>query len=879
MTPVAVGVFSLEVAMTNELDNSGELPTGQTAAELAARKFLDQQKDANGAQTGASTQVEATTTLPAVEVSEASSEAETKPTRRQINDGDTLSGIASEALGAGASVRDIYNYVRQIARYNHIQDENKIYADRWLEMPQYIDPRATAGNDTPVSPEAQNQSRQAQPAAGGPELRPEPEAEIKPDLKPAPAPEPVQPAQALLPESAGVQPDETVIPVIPVIPAAQEAASPKQEPATQPTQEAASLQPEPVAQTTQDTTELPSKPPTEQPIPAAPLPESKIEPKQALLTEPSRIIVEQPGSNLDKTLHVGGLAVAGAVEHVKEHPYLVTGEAAGGAVIGGLLLARGPAWLKAGAAIGGITYAGYTIHEKSKELMPALGTIYADRADQEELEKAEKVVKHDLGVGLVDGTTMVIGGIGAKVVAGKIAGKAPVVAVEEGAEAAAGKGAIEGAPKNESQSTLDSKGTAGQDQSGGSTNSVVDKTGSGNNTGVDKTGDKTGGTNSTGVDKTGDKTGGTNSTGVDKTGDKTGGTNNAGVDKSNTTPPDNTANNSPSNNSPSDKTASRDKSRVNDGVVPGPKPMKSASAEWTGNKYRNDDGSFRQEDSHWVSEDGRVALVADGMGGVGGGDTASLITTDVMKARMPLLSENASEKEAETWLKESIEAAAGRIKQAQAEGVYNAPDGSVHATTEGMGSTVVATVKHQGKMLIAWAGDSRAYRFRGGKLEQLTEDHSWDNEARKLGLSEEQIAAADQGHIIKSALGSTLKIDQIAVDIKPGDRFLLASDGLERLQPRQIEEVFNETSTPEETSNALIEAVKRVFNGMRIIDRLQDNTSVVVLEPNVPVPKPLPYVKPPVSRANIMPLRAAQPYAISAGWVNGVEDLNAKKAL
>jgi hypothetical protein len=94
---------------------------------------------------------------------------------------------------------------------------------------------------------------------------------------------------------------------------------------------------------------------------------------------------------------------------------------------------------------------------------------------------------------------------------------------------------------------------------------------------------------------------------------------------------------------------------------------------------------------------------------------------------------------------------------------------------------------------------------------------------------------------------------------------------------RQIEEVFNSTSTPQETSNALIDTVKRVFNGMRIIYRLQDNTSVVVLEPNLP--KPVPYVKPSVNSAKVMPLRAAQPYAISAGWVNGVEDSNAKKAI
>lgn len=81
------------------------------------------------------------------------------------------------------------------------------------------------------------------------------------------------------------------------------------------------------------------------------------------------VVDETPKSTLDKTLHVGGLAVDGAVEHVEEHPYLVAAEVVGGAVVGGAIVATAPFWATAAAAIGGISYAGYEIYQKSKELL------------------------------------------------------------------------------------------------------------------------------------------------------------------------------------------------------------------------------------------------------------------------------------------------------------------------------------------------------------------------------------------------------------------------------------------------------------------------------------------------------------------------------
>lgn len=310
------------------------------------------------------------------------------------------------------------------------------------------------------------------------------------------------------------------------------------------------------------------------------------------------------------------------------------------------------------------------------------------------------------------------------------------------------------------------------------------------------------------------------------------------------------------------------RSNCSDFTIPEPargETLESGSADWTGNKYpakgEHAGIRYRQEDSKWISDDARVALVADGMGGHGGGDTASLITKEIFQTRLPLLKANSSEEEARTWLKETIETAAQRIKQAQSESTYTDLEGTIHATTSNMGSTVVATVKHNNKMLIAWAGDSRAYQLRSGKLLQLTEDHSWDNEARKLGLSEKEIAEADQGHIISSALGSRLTIGQRTVDIQPGDRFLLASDGLETLQPNAIEAVLGSSGNADETAQNLIAAVKNAFARKSVHKPYQDNTTVVVLD----APKPLNRINSEDSRASKRPSLDFRPSTVLGG--------------
>jgi serine/threonine protein phosphatase PrpC len=143
----------------------------------------------------------------------------------------------------------------------------------------------------------------------------------------------------------------------------------------------------------------------------------------------------------------------------------------------------------------------------------------------------------------------------------------------------------------------------------------------------------------------------------------------------------------------------------------------TGAADWVGTKYDE------QQDSHWVSPDGKVALVADGIGGNSAGEVASQIAADVFSRRYADYPQNGGLAEQQGWLSESVRAADKAVVDAQKSGTYVTVDGRTLTASADMGSTIVASAQAGDKLLISYAGDSRAYRLRNGVLEQLTEDH------------------------------------------------------------------------------------------------------------------------------------------------------------
>jgi serine/threonine-protein phosphatase Stp1 len=202
------------------------------------------------------------------------------------------------------------------------------------------------------------------------------------------------------------------------------------------------------------------------------------------------------------------------------------------------------------------------------------------------------------------------------------------------------------------------------------------------------------------------------------------------------------------------------------------------------------------EDSMLVRDDCGLWVVADGMGGHEAGDVASSRVTEAL-ARIP----------ARDGLDQLVDDAITTLKQVNHDLIELAgfQDGQ-----RSIGTTVVGLAIDQGEFRCFWAGDSRAYRIRDDEIVQLTRDHSMVQDLVDAGmLRPDEAADHPNSNIITRAVGVApdLRVDTVAGDAKPGDQFLLASDGLTRMvDDREL--VAQLTSrAPATAAESLIETV------------------------------------------------------------------------
>lgn len=200
-----------------------------------------------------------------------------------------------------------------------------------------------------------------------------------------------------------------------------------------------------------------------------------------------------------------------------------------------------------------------------------------------------------------------------------------------------------------------------------------------------------------------------------------------------------------------------------------------------------DVGRQRQhnEDSFLVADEAKLFLVADGMGGHAAGEIASRIAVDSISEFIVHTKEDDG-----TWphaydeqytrttnrLMAALRMANTRVLEAMRK----------DAKLRGMGTTVVACMADHGKISVAHVGDSRAYMIRNGKISRITNDHSWVFEQVQAGmLTEAEAEKHPLRNVITRALGGALSVNPEAseIDCRPGDLYLLCSDGLTGMVP------------------------------------------------------------------------------------------------
>lgn len=159
--------------------------------------------------------------------------------------------------------------------------------------------------------------------------------------------------------------------------------------------------------------------------------------------------------------------------------------------------------------------------------------------------------------------------------------------------------------------------------------------------------------------------------------------------------------------------------------------------------------------------------VADGMGGHEAGEVASGLIVEALAEVDDVSSGYAY-----------LNAVRATIERVNDELVRRA---EIRDSSAVIGSTIVALLIHEAHYACLWAGDSRAYRLRGGGIVQLSHDHSMVQELVDAGaLTREQARADRRANVITRAVGvrRALDLGQDYGPVEPGDCFLLCSDGL-----------------------------------------------------------------------------------------------------
>jgi protein phosphatase len=227
---------------------------------------------------------------------------------------------------------------------------------------------------------------------------------------------------------------------------------------------------------------------------------------------------------------------------------------------------------------------------------------------------------------------------------------------------------------------------------------------------------------------------------------------------------------------------------------------------------RSDVGRIRakNDDSAYVGR--HLAVVADGMGGHAGGDVASAATV----LDMLHLDHGDYHGDAVTVLADEIQTANSLLSELV----------HINPKLAGMGTTVTSLLLAEGKLHFAHIGDSRAYRLRDGEFEQVSVDHTFVQRLIDEGrLRPEEAETHPHKNVLMRVLGdvdASPELDLDSLDVKPGERWLLCSDGLNYVAGHVVERTVRETKDLRECAETLVD--------LTLEAGAPDNVTVIMLE-------------------------------------------------
>jgi PPM family protein phosphatase len=249
---------------------------------------------------------------------------------------------------------------------------------------------------------------------------------------------------------------------------------------------------------------------------------------------------------------------------------------------------------------------------------------------------------------------------------------------------------------------------------------------------------------------------------------------------------------------------------------------------------KSDAGRVRanNEDSFGAAPELNLFVLSDGMGGLAFGEVASRVVIETIvnhcreahrNSSLPLVGGRIE------GVSDGVARLASAIRLAN-QMIYREAQGDPEA--QKMGATVVAVQCTAERISFAHVGDSRLYRLRGDRLEQLTQDHSFVAEqVREGNMTSEEISESKLKNVLTRALGveAEVEVDVNEEPLLEDDGILLCSDGLTReLSDTQIAGILSDAAEAQEAADNLVKFANRAGGG--------DNITAVVLRP---MPRPV----------------------------------------